>query len=298
MLFGETAILGPAVPCLFGQRSSFVPQAVQGRTAINMSWMRCGERLRGGSDFGIDDDDARLARLRRERFGDEYGRATEHESSGIYSSGGSATDSLVVAKDNDDEERELMEKARRGLMREKKRSGTGKAKNKKRDFDADKLLSEVDLGDSQPDNNEPLPQAATDERTYEAKVAALEQDTMQMAGDGDVSPEGSQAEESRGDGVLQQRLPQPFFWEKKRGKKGEPMSRHPLLSAKVRERGEAFSLSEPREADGDSDEWLLSSWLVKEEEERGADAAARAALCQQRANYPPHKVLESNPQPT
>lgn len=56
-------------------------------------------------------------RLRAERFGDDFGKATHMESSGIFDSG---EDSLVVREGNDSEERARAEKERRGLVRKKK----------------------------------------------------------------------------------------------------------------------------------------------------------------------------------
>ena len=97
---------------------------------------------------------------------------------------------------------------------------------------------------------------------YEAKVAALAQDTIQTPLEEDASPSGSQAEESHGDDLLHARMPKPFFWEKNK-RKGEPVSRHPLLSAKNVKRGEKFQFSESVQ-EGDVDDWMPPSDVEEE----------------------------------
>jgi len=97
----------------------------------------CGcdtNRLRGG----MDPEDARLERLRRERYGDDFGKADNIDSSGIFESG---ADSLVVMQGNDEEEQAMLEKQRRGVYREPKKD----LRRKTAGSDAAKMLDAFDL---------------------------------------------------------------------------------------------------------------------------------------------------------
>ncbi len=201
----------------------------------------CGRRLRGGADPAA----ARLEQLRKERFGEDFGTGTEFDSSGIFQSG---DDSLVVLEGNESEERARQEKQRRGLLRKPKAPSSTKG-NHAPALDTDNifLASSQDLYDSEPRLDKP--RVRDDLRGKEARAAALAQDTIQEPVDADGSPEGSQAEESGGDGLMEALMPKPFWWETET-RKGEPLTRHPLLSEKTRTRASAYQFSESWEGVG------------------------------------------------
>ena len=128
-----------------------------------------GRRLRGGADL----EEARIEQLRRERYGEGFGKGTQLDSSGIFESG---TDSLVVLDGNESEERAREEKERRGLLR-KPRTKSARAP----DADDIYFVSSQDLYDSE-QHDRPLPPPSrirADPRAPEAKAAALAQDTLQ-----------------------------------------------------------------------------------------------------------------------
>ena len=220
----------------------------------------CRRRLRGGADPA----DARLEQLRKERFGEDFGKGTELDSSGIFESG---DDSLVVLEGNESEERAREEKQRRGLLRKPKAPSSTKGNHAPAlDIDNVFLASSQDLYDPY-DSERRLdkPRVRDDLRGKEARVAALAQDTIQEPIDADASPEGSQAEESGGDGLVEALMPKPFWWETET-RKGEPLTRHPLLSEKTRTRGSAYQFSESWEGGECSKvsmEWIFIVHIVR-----------------------------------
>lgn len=91
------------------------------------------ERLRGGAE---DPDDARLERMRRERFGEEFGKVAELESSAVYGSDG---DSRSVGSQIEGATKLGVER-----LEDLQPAGT-RRKRSLPSFDADRLFARLDM---------------------------------------------------------------------------------------------------------------------------------------------------------